>query len=98
MNTHLKKLFEKYNFSKQNEYEISQIFSILPIEKQNNLINNFDLLAEKINKIEKELEIEKQILIPRAIENIKNVLEEVKRERINNESKWKIDLLKQQNV
>jgi len=95
MNTQLIKLFEKYNVSMQNRHEINQIFSFLPIEKKQNLINNFESLILKINKIEKEIKTEKQILIPKGIENIKNVLERVKKERINNESKWKIDFLKQ---
>ena len=95
MNTQLIKLFEKYDLSIQNRHEISQIFSLLSKEKQSNLINNFSLLVVRIDKIEKEIEQEKQILIPKAIDNIKNALEKVKKERISNESKWKIDFLKQ---
>jgi len=95
MNTQLLKLFEQYNISEQNRHEIAQIFSFLPQEKQVNLINNFEFLAVKIDKIEKEIEIEKQILIPKAIDNIRETLERVKKERIASESKWKIDFLKQ---
>lgn len=95
MNIQLTKLFEKYNISEKNKYEIDKIFLLLPPDKKHNLINNFELLVIKLDQIEKDLEIEKQILIPKAIDNIRNVLEKVKKERINNESKWKIDLLKQ---
>lgn len=95
MNTQLTKLFNQYNLSEKNRYEINQFFTLLPLDKQRNLIDNFELLSIRLIQIEKDIEIEKQILIPKEIENIKNVLEKVRKERINKESKWKIDFLKE---
>lgn len=94
MNIYLEKLFDKYNISEWDRYEINQIYSLLPPQKQQNLINNFESLVLRLNKIEEDIEIERRILIPEAIEDIKNILERVKKERIGNESRWKIDLLK----
>lgn len=95
-NTLLEKLFEKYNVSPKNRYEITQIFYLLDAEKQKNLINNFEILVVKLEKIENQIEIEKNLLIPEAIDNIKQVLERVRKQRLENDVKWKIDFLKQE--
>lgn len=95
-NTLLEKLFEKYNVSPKNRYEITQIFYLLDEQKQKNLINNFEILVVKLEKIENQIEIEKNLLIPEAIDNIKQVLERVRKQRLENDVKWKIDFLKQE--
>ncbi|MDR1945140.1 MAG: hypothetical protein LBQ59_03555 [Candidatus Peribacteria bacterium] len=41
MNTYLTRLFDKYNVSDRNKYEILQIFSLLPDDKKQNLLDNF---------------------------------------------------------
>ena len=38
MNTKLEKLFEKYNFSQKDRFEISQIFFLLTEERKQNLL------------------------------------------------------------
>lgn len=63
MNTRLEKLFEIYNFSEKNKYEINQIFWLLPMKKQQNLLNNFNVFAFKIQQINKEINLERRILI-----------------------------------
>lgn len=70
MNTYLIKLFEKYNISDKNRYEILQIFSLLPNIKQINLLNNFETLALKLKKIEDEINIEKEVLVWKAVERV----------------------------
>jgi hypothetical protein len=95
MNIYLEKLFDKYNVSQCDRYEINQIYSLLTPQKQHNLINNFELLIIRLNKIQEDLEIERRILIPEAIDDIKNILDRVKRERIEKESRKEINLLKQ---
>ena len=95
MNIYLEKLFDKYNVSEWNRYEINQIYYLLPPQKQQNLINNFEHLILKLTKIENDLEIERKILIREAIDDIRNILERVKRERIEKESRKEINLLKQ---
>jgi len=73
MNTLLEKLFEKYNFSKKDKYEINQIFLFLSNDKKERLLNNFDILAEKVMKIEKESIIEQEILLDKLLIDIKNI-------------------------
>ena len=51
MNTRLQMLFEKHNLSDKNRYEINQIFLLLPVEKQKNILicfsghGHFDMAA-----------------------------------------------------
>jgi len=61
MNTLLQRYFDKYDLSKKDKYEINQIFGLLPVDKQQNLLNNFDLLAIRLNKIEEDIRIERNI-------------------------------------
>jgi len=63
MNIYLETLFKKYRLSEKDRYEILQIYTFLPEEKKQNLINNFEIVVFKIQKIEKTLELEKEILI-----------------------------------
>lgn len=81
MNTRLETLFEKYNFSQKDRYEINQIFLLLPDNKKQNLLNNFEILALKLFKIKEKINIEREILIWGEVENIKNLIIEW---RLNN--------------
>ena len=82
MNTLLAQLFEKYKISPKDRYEISQIYSLLPSNKKQNLLNNFDILQVRLNKIEEDLNIEREILIWDALQKIRNTIEKVKREEL----------------
>ncbi|MDD3145647.1 MAG: hypothetical protein PHV23_06105 [Candidatus Gracilibacteria bacterium] len=94
MNIYLHSLFEKYKLSEKDRYEISQIYGFLPIEKKQNLIENFELVAAKIIKIEETLELEKEILIGNSVERIKNSILENRKQKIDAHIKREIDLLK----
>jgi hypothetical protein len=63
MNTQLKKLFEKSNLSDKDKFEINQVFELLPPDKKQNILNNFDLLAFRLEIIHKEIDLERRILI-----------------------------------
>jgi hypothetical protein len=63
MNTLLEKYFDIYNFSPKDRYEINQIFSLLPSDKQRYLLNNFDILSIKLERIHKLISLERRILI-----------------------------------
>jgi hypothetical protein len=85
MNIYLEKLFNKYSVSPKNRYEIKQIYDLLPANKKNNLINNFELLMYKIHRIEESLKMEQEILLDRIIPDIydiikKDNIEEVRKE------------------
>lgn len=85
MNTLLEQLFEKYGLSEKDRYEIRQIFRLLPDDKKSNLIANFEVLNFKIEKINKDIEVEKEILIWSAVTDIHNTIERVKRKELMSE-------------
>jgi hypothetical protein len=72
MNTRLELLFEKYNLSPKDRYEINQIFWLLPTDKQQNILKNFDVLVFKLEQIHKEIDLERRILIWDLFEDIKS--------------------------
>ena len=78
MNTQLQKLFEKSKLSKKDRYEINQIFELLPVEKQKNLLENFDVLVFRLEQMHKEIELERRILIWDIFSDIKNLYSKYK--------------------
>ena len=94
MNTKLEKLFEKYNFSQKDRFEISQIFFLLTEERKQNLLKNFDEFALSINKINSDIDTEKDILIWSAVEKIKNSILEERKNKIDENIKDEIKSLK----
>ena len=94
MNTKLEKLFEKYNFSQKDRFEISQIFFLLTEERKQNLLKNFDEFALSINKINSDIDTEKDILIWSAVDKIKNSILEERKNKIDENIKDEINSLK----
>jgi len=80
MNTLLEQLFDKYSISPKDRHEINQIYWLLPDNKKQNLINNFEVLSIRLNKIEEDLKIEREILVWDSLKNIKNAIERAKRD------------------
>ncbi len=81
MNTLLEKYFEKYDLSEKDRYEINQIFQLLPAEKKQNVLDNFEKLVFKINKFKGDIKIEQEILIWDAVSKIRNAIELAKLEQ-----------------
>lgn len=79
MNTKLELLFKQYHVWEHDRYEINQIFEFLPIEKKNNLLNNFEALAKKLQSIHKTIKIEQEILIVDVLSNVKFAIDEAKK-------------------
>lgn len=94
MNTKLEALFEEYNVSKKDRHEIWQIYSFLPVEKQKKLLQNFWILIFRLQKIEEDIQIEREILIGDALNNIQAVVKRVESEIKEKKIKEKIDVLK----
>jgi len=94
MNAYLQTLFEKYKLSDKDRYEILQIYTFLPDDKKQNLISNFEFIVLKIKKIEQTLELEKEILIWNSVERVRNSILEKRKQKIDEQIKKEIDLLK----
>ena len=74
MNTQLKTLFDKYKISEKDRYEVNQIFNFVNNEKKQKILANFELLAQKIKKIEEEIILEQSILLENIVPDIKALL------------------------
>jgi len=75
MNTMLKTLFDKYKISEKDQYEINQIFMIVNDEKKHKILANFELLAQKIQKIEEEIILEQNILLDNILPDIQKIIQ-----------------------
>ncbi len=78
MNTNLQNLFDKSNLSYSDKYEINQIFELLPLDKKQNILNNFDVLAFNLATIKKEENLEKRILVWDVFTDVKNLYKKYK--------------------
>jgi len=63
MNTQLQKLCENYKLCQKDTYELNQIFELLPPDKKQNILNNFDVLSFRLEQINKEIQLERRILV-----------------------------------
>ena len=75
MNTRLEMLFLKHNVSEKDKYEINQIFWLLPTNKQQNILRNFDTMIFRFEQIHKEIDLERRILIWDLFKDIKSFYE-----------------------
>ena len=82
MNVFLEKLFEKYSVSEKDIYDIRQIYELLPPDKKQNLLDNFESLVIKLKKIEEEIELEREILFWDIISDLEWAVNEERRKRI----------------
>lgn len=96
MNTKLEKLFEKYDFSPKDRFEISQIFFLLTEEKKQNFLKNFEEFAFQVKKINSDIEIEKNILLDNAIEKIKQSILNERKNKLDSDVKTKMSSLKKE--
>ena len=96
MNTQLKKLFIQYGLSEKDRYEINQIYVLLPMVKQQNLLQNFAVISSRLHKIEDDLHEERELLMWNALQNIEDTIELVKKELMSSEHQNKLDSLRKE--
>lgn len=94
MNTRIETLFEKYNLSAKNRYEIEQMYWLLPDFKKKSLINNFEVFLSKFNYIEDSIQKEKEILLWESVNKIRDSILLKRKEKIDEKIKDEINLLK----
>jgi len=78
INTKLETLLLNSVFSNKDRYEIRQIFNLCSIEKKQNILNNFDIIIQKISKIKQDLKENQTILLWKAISNIEEAIKKAK--------------------
>ncbi len=81
MNVLLEKYFEKYELSDKDRYEINQIFQLLPPEKKQNVLDNFDNIISNILNLQENIKLEQEILVWDAVSKIRNAIEIAKLEK-----------------
>ena len=82
MNTQLQKLFEKSHLAEKDKFEINQIFWLLPPDKQQNILDNFDILAFRLEQMHRESLIEQEILLWSIYEKLDRFVEKERRKSV----------------
>lgn len=82
MNTQLQKLFESSNLSDKDKFEINQIFELLPLDKKQNILNNFHVLTFRIEQMQKQALIEQEILLWNLYEDLDKFVEEERKKSV----------------
>lgn len=75
MNVQLEKLFTEYELSEKDRYEILQMFQLLPDAKKQKILSDFEILAEKIEKISDDITIEQWILLDSILPEISKIIQ-----------------------
>ncbi len=75
MNVLLEKLFEQYGISEKDRFEILQMFQIMSDSKKHLLLNNFEKLSKRIEKISNDIIIEQGILLDSILPEIKKIVQ-----------------------
>jgi hypothetical protein len=70
------------NLSEKDRYEIRQIFYMLSPKKQQNIINNFNIMVERINKFKQDIEEQQKILLEKAAEKLDDIVLQTEKENI----------------
>lgn len=74
MNTQLEKLFEVYQISLKDRHEVRQIYSLLTLNKQRELLENFATIAARFHQIEEEIRVQRELLIWDKVEEIRQLI------------------------
>lgn len=82
MNTQLNKLLENSNLSEKDKFEINQIFFLLPPDKQQNILNNFEVLCFRLEQMHNESLIEQEILLWNLYEDLEKFVEEERKKSV----------------
>jgi adenylate kinase family enzyme len=93
-NTLLEEYLSNPLLSDKDRYEIRQIFSIMPDEKKQNILDNFPRIIASIELIKEDLRETQEILLWRAISNIENAIKGAKNKGIKNWTSSSINELK----
>lgn len=72
MNVYLEKLFNEYDLSHKDRYEIRQIYQVLPIHKRQKLIENFENIVVNINTLRKDIWLQQEVLLWETLWNIED--------------------------
>jgi hypothetical protein len=68
--------------SDKDRYEIRQIFYMLSPQKQQNIISNFNIMVDRINKFKEDIEEQQKILLKTAASKLDDIVLQTQKENI----------------
>lgn len=98
INPELLRLIKAYDIWKDDAIEIVRIFEILNDDKKVDILDNWPKIAAQIKKHREEIELEKELLLIKTIENIEKDLENYNKQITVNITKSSIKKLKTKNI
>lgn len=95
-NSELLRLIKKYELHDDDAVEILRIFEVLSDWKKVEILEDWDHIASQIKAHREEIELEKEILLSKAIANIELEIEEYNKSLFISWTKREIAALKKQ--
>gem|GEM_PF-6358690 len=82
INVAFEDMLKSCSLSDKDCYEIRQIFYMLSRQKQQNIINNFNIMVDRINKFKEDIEEQQKILLESAASKLDDIVLQTQRENI----------------
>lgn len=94
MNVRLEKLFLQHHLSYKDCYEIQQIYQFLSPTKRQNLIDNFDVIVQNIQKLKHDIGLEQEVILWEAFTEIEQTVSQIQKKQIHRSTSHTIEHLK----
>ncbi|MDD2908633.1 MAG: hypothetical protein PHZ26_02655 [Candidatus Gracilibacteria bacterium] len=99
INSQLLKLIKDYNILQEDAIEIIRIFEVMTDNKKLEILDSWPKIAAQIIKHREEIELEKEILLIKTLENIEKDIEEYNKSLVAKHTKSDIKKIRQkQNI
>lgn len=95
-NTEIMRLISNSQIAQEDAIEIIRIFEIMTDDKKIDIINNWKTIAMQIKAHREQMELEKELLLVKTIENIEHDIEEYNKSLVAKKARQDISLLKKQ--
>lgn len=82
INVAFEDMLKTCNLSEKDRYEVRQIFYMLSPKKQQNIINNFNIMVDRINKFKKDIEEQQKYLLEKAAKKLDDIVLQTEKENI----------------
>jgi len=96
INVAFEDMLNSCNLSEKDRYEIRQIFYMLSPKKQQNIINNFNIMVDRINKFKEDIEEQQKVLLEKAASQLDDIVLQTEKENIIWETCEYLDNMKQE--
>ena len=94
MNTYLEKLLSESSMSERDKHDIKQIFMFVSRDRQQRILDNFEILSANIQQINSDVATEQAILFENLVTDLDSLLEQTRKTSIRNYTNEHIQNLK----